>query len=83
MATGSYGANLIRRNFGRLTARAGWNGVAGAFGKLQEEANGGRVRKIEGKQIEEEGIMVARQEFVRKRGDLCRKGRNSCSLAEY
>ncbi len=57
--------------------------MAGAFGKLQEEANRGHVRKIKGKQIEEEGIVVARQEFARKRGDLCRRGRNSCSLAEY
>ncbi len=44
MAAGSYGADLIRRDFGQLTARAGWNGVVGAFGKLQKEANGGCVR---------------------------------------
>jgi hypothetical protein len=47
--------------------------VAGAFGKLQEEANGGHVRKIEGRQIVESGTVVARQEFGRKRGDLCRR----------
>jgi hypothetical protein len=32
------------RFFGRQTAGAGWNGVAGAFRKLQKEANGGHVR---------------------------------------
>jgi hypothetical protein len=57
--------------------------VARAFGKLQEEANGGRVRKIEGRQIVECGRVLAREEFARNRGDLCRRGRNSCSLAEY
>jgi hypothetical protein len=31
------------RFFGRQTAGAEWNGVVGAFGKLQKEANGGRV----------------------------------------
>jgi hypothetical protein len=49
LAARSYGVDLIRRDCGRLTARVGWNGVAGAFGKLQEEANGGHVRKIEGR----------------------------------
>jgi hypothetical protein len=43
LAVGSYGADLIQQDFGRLTAGAGWNGVARAFGKLQKEANGGRV----------------------------------------
>ncbi len=44
MAAGSFGADLIRRDFfGRQTAGAGWNKVAGAFEKLQREANGGRV----------------------------------------
>ncbi len=57
--------------------------MARAFGKLQEEANGGRVRKIEGRQIVECGRVLAREEFARNRGDLCRRGRNSCSLAEY
>jgi hypothetical protein len=31
------------RFFGRQTVGAGWNRTAGAFGKLQKEANGGLV----------------------------------------
>ncbi len=59
MAVGSYGADLIRRDFWRLTTEAGWNGVAGAFGKLQKEANGDRVH---GRGAGEEGSAQERRQ---------------------
>ncbi len=72
MAAGSYGTDLIQRDFGRLTARAGWNGVAGAFGKLQEEANGGRVHGWGAEEGEEGRAQESTHIVERRRGDLCR-----------